>query len=368
MRIGILIYGLDRPLSGISRYTTELVQALIDLPNAPEIVLLCAGGAGPLEKLDVPQVHIPGCKRLPGLITLGNALLPLLARRYKLDVVHDPTGVTPFALGGGGAKTVVTVHDVIPYSYPNVSTRLDTLIYHRWLPRILPRVDGVITVSESSRQDIMRYLNISPDNIYTTVEGVNSAFKPASSDEIARIRNKYHISEPYILYIGSVEERKNLSRVLEAYARLGETTHKLVVVGAKKWKYQQINETLATLDLGDRVVFTGYVAEADLPILCSGADVFVFPSLYEGFGLPVLEAMASGTPVVTSNVSSLPEVAGDAAITVDPYDVDMITDAMHGLLTTPERQHEFAEKGLLRAAAFTWERAAQQILEIYNSI
>lgn len=368
MRVGILTYGLDRTRGGIGRYAVELVRALAKLHNRPDMMLLTAGGAGPLVELGLPTVRLPGCKLLPGLMSLGNGLLPLLARRHKLDLIHDTIGVTPLAVGGGRAKTLVTVHDVIPWSFPGMSTTLDTWIYRRWLPRVLPGVNGVITVSTCSKGDIAAYLNTPMSKIHVILEGVGEHFQPAHPDQITQVKARYGIAHPYILYVGSVEERKNLRRVLHAYAELVNFPHQLVIVGAQKWKYEAINETFSTLNLGERVVFTGHVAEADLPALYSGAEVFVFPSLYEGFGLPVLEAMACGTPVVTSNVSSLPEVAGDAALFVDPYDTDTIAEAIRTLLVSPELRRSLREKGRARASLFTWEQTAHQTAAIYEQI
>ncbi len=370
MRVGFLTYALERPLAGIGRYAVELARALAAREDGLEIVLLTAGGPGPLAGLGLRQVSLPGCRLLPGLITLGNLLIPILARRLRLDIVHDTTGVTPLALGAGGARTVVTVHDVIPWSFPGVSTTLDTVIYRRWLPWVLPRVDGILTVSECSRADLTRYLHIPPDRIHNTSEGVADAYRPATESAIAQVRARYGLSAPYILYVGSVEERKNLRGVLQAYARLRQRglACSLAIVGAAKWKYDGIMRTLADLQLADEVVFTGYVPDDDLPVLYSGAAVFAFPSLYEGFGLPALEAMACGTPVVAANTSSLPEVVGDAALTVDPADVEALAEAMGRVLADEALRQELRDKGLGRARQFTWQRAAERTVAVYRAL
>jgi glycosyltransferase involved in cell wall biosynthesis len=341
---------------------------MANLTYAPEIVLITAGRAGPLEALDVEKVSLPGCKRLPALMTVGNMEIPLIARRHKLDLIHDTSGVTPFLLGGGGAKMVVTVHDVIPLSFPNVSTRLDTLIYRHWLPHVLPRVDAVITDSSCSRRDIEKYLKIQDSRVHEVPLGANDTFRPATTDHILQVRARHEIAGNYILYVGSVEERKNLLRVLQAYASLGDTHHKLVIVGARKWRYKQIADTFSELNLASNVLFTGHIDEDDLPALYSGADLFVFPSLYEGFGLPVLEAMSCGTPVITSNMSSLPEVAGDAAIMVDPYDVRAIASAIHCVLASSDLRTSLRQKGLVRASSYSWERTAQMTVEVYERL
>ncbi|MGC8787518.1 MAG: glycosyltransferase family 4 protein, partial [Anaerolineae bacterium] len=336
MRIGLLAYGLDRPLSGISRYTVELTRTLAALPGGHEVHLLAAGGVGSLAQETGSRVaSLPSCSRLPGLVTLGNVLIPRGARRLQVNIVHDPTGVTPFLFGADGAKTVVTIHDVFAWSCPGHSTWSDMLIYRYWLPRVLPRVDAVIAVSQTSRTDIVNHLRIPHSQVHVIYEGVDTHYHPISSEEAAQTASRYGLPKRYILFVGSVEERKNLRRLLQACARLwqGSEVCPLVVVGPHKWKYRRILQTVEELGISKRVIFTGYVPDEALPALYSGADLFVFPSLYEGFGLPPLEAMACGTPVVCSKASSLPEVVGDAALMVDPYDVEALAEAMHRVLS-----------------------------------
>lgn len=373
MRIGLLVYGLDRPITGVSRYILELARALIALRDGPEVVLLTAGknGDGPLtEENSLRRMVLPGCYLLPGLVTVGNAVIPLLVRRLGLDVVHDPTNTTPFLFGADGSRTVVTVHDVFPWSCPGKSTLLDTLIHRHWLPRVLPSVDAVITDSQTSKADIVRYLKVPASKVQVIYPGVSAVYFPSPVDTVTKVRAQYSLPDGYILFVGSVEERKNLHRLLHACAQLWQAGERrsLVVVGPHKWKYAKIIETLRELNLEQHVIFTGYVSDSDLPALYTGADLFVFPSLYEGFGLPPLEAMACGTPVVCSNAASLPEVVGDAAITVDPYDVEGLAEAMHCVLTDADLQEKLRKRGLKQARQFTWERTARETLAVYQEI
>jgi glycosyltransferase involved in cell wall biosynthesis len=371
MRVGLLVYALDRPLTGIGRYTTELVRALLALPDCPEIVLLMSGGPGPLAAFNLPQVRLPGARLLPGLLTLGNLYIPYLAHRHKLDVVHDLSGITPFVLGAGRAKRVTTLYDLIPLAFPGLSTRLDSLIYRRWLPFTLPRVDGVVTISEASRADLQRFMKVAPEKVWNVSGGVGPQYQPASAERIARVRQQHSIGDaPYFLFVGSVQERKNVRRSLLAFAELCKRglPHHFVIVGAKQWKYEEILNTLTSLEVKDRIHFTGYVDEADLPALYTGAAAFVFPSLYEGFGLPVLESLACGTPAVTSTVSSLPEVAGDAAPMVDPLDVDALADALYRLATDVTLHAALRQKGLAHVRQFTWAQTAQRVLTAYRAV
>jgi glycosyltransferase involved in cell wall biosynthesis len=371
MRIGYLTYGLDRALTGIGRYSLELPRALVVLPNAPEIVLLTTEREDMHGLWNEFEHHsLPGCRKLPGLETVGNIIIPLVARNLHLDLVHDPTGVTPFMFGVGRTRTLVTIHDTIPWSFPGVSSRLDTWIYRYWLPLALPHVNGIITISETSKADIIHHLNIRQQKIQVVYRCVSQVYRPADANAIAEVRARYGLPENCILYVGSAEERKNLRRLLHAYARLvqNDSQRQLVIAGPHQPSTSPIGNVIQELDLGQRVTFTGYIRETDLPALYSAAEVFVFPSLYEGFGLPPLEAMACGTPVITSNASSLPEVVGDAALTVDPYDVDGLAAAIERALADEDLRAELRRRGLERAARFTWERAARETLAVYEQV
>lgn len=370
MRVGLLVYALDKPLSGISRYAVELACAFTRMADRPELTLLAAGPVGPLADLRLPVVPLRASRRLPGLMTAGILMVSIAARQHRLDIVHDTTGVTPFALGGGGARRVVTVHDVIPLSFSGVSSRLDDLIYRRWLPSQLPRVERVITVSQCSKADIAKHLRIPLERITVTPLSASANYQPATPEAVMDMRWRLGLPDQYMLYLGSIEERKNLRRVLEALAVLnqGGSAPRLVITGAMKWQYSGILETLERLQLHELVTMTGYVAEGDLPALYSGALGLVFPSLYEGFGLPVLEAMACGTPVITSTASSLPEAAGDAALMVDPYSVEAIASAIQNVADSDALRSRLRQAGLARAREFTWDRTAAQTLAAYEQV
>jgi glycosyltransferase involved in cell wall biosynthesis len=230
-------------------------------------------------------------------------------------------------------------------------------------------VDAVITVSRQSCQDLIKYLPVNPKKINVIPEAASLHFHPLNEAEYLPALERHGIRRPYILSVGSLEPRKNLLRLLEAYARLEGSRPSLVIAGARNyWKSSPVVETVSRLGLEQHVRFTGYVEDADLPALYSAASLFVFPSLYEGFGLPVLEAMACGTPVVTSSVSSLPEVAGDAALLVDPRDVDAIASAMRRILDDSDLAADLRARGLARAAQFSWERTARETLAVYEKV
>ncbi len=358
-------------MSGIGRYTLQLACALNELDTQVRITWLSAGQQNLHSRpAGASPALLPGCDRLPGLVILGTVLLPSVARRLALDVVHDPTGLAPFALGGGTARTVVTVHDVFAWSIPGHSTVADTLLYHHWLPRVLPQVDAVITDSQVSRTDIVRYLHLSSDRVHVIYPGVSSYLFRASEQDSRSFEAKGRFPDHYILFVGSVEKRKNVDGLLRAYAglrRMGEQ-RPLVVAGVQRSNARDLPQLVEQLGLQGNVQFIGYVPDKDLPSLYSGADLFVFPSLYEGFGLPPLEAMACGTPVVCSNAGSLPEVVGDAALMVDPHDTEGLTEAMRRVLADNELRLDLRRRGLRRAAEFTWERTAQETLVVYERL
>lgn len=372
MRIGYLTYGLDRAPTGIGRYAVALLRALAQQLDGSEIVLLTTERQdchGLWEMFE--HYALPGCHRLPALLTLGNAAVSLAARRYRLDLVHDPNGIAPFLGPSGGARRIVTIHDAFAYVHPETHNRLDNWRYRWHLPLAACRVDRVITVSACSRHDLIKHLRLAPERIRVTPEGVDPVFAPVPDGPARRaVLERYGIALPYLLYIGGLNARKNITGLLEAYARArphipGVT---LVIGGKRQWQTDAIDATLSRLDLEYHVHFTGYVADDDLPALYSAAEVFVFPSLYEGFGLPPLEAMACGTPVVTSNVSALPEVVGDAAMTVDPRDIDGLAAAITRTLGDTAFRAYLRQRGRERAARYTWARAAHETLAVYGQV
>lgn len=362
-RVGFLAYALDRAAGGIGRYTRELLDRLAH--SDINVITLHAGYAAKRDG----QVNLAGAGLLPGLLTVGQAEIAWAARQHKLALVHDPTGCIPLVLTG--VRRVVTIHDAIPYVDPQTSTALDWLIYRFWLPLAARRMDSIITDSQQSKSDIMQFLSVKPENITVIPAAASSAYRPMRRAEIQPALARHALDFPYILYVGSIEPRKNLVRLLQAYALLKEWSSRwhLVIVGARNfWKSSPVLETVERLGFKAWVHFTGFVEEADLPALYNGADLFAFPSLYEGFGLPVLEAMACGTPVVTSNSSSLPEVAGEAALLVDPLDVEAITAAMRQVLSDPALAQELSQRGLQRAMEFTWERTARETIAVYERV
>ena len=296
--------------------------------------------------------------------------LPYRLKADGTDVFHDPGYFLPVV--PGGYKSVVTVHDLVVYTFPQTNSKR-YFWYMKQMTKIGARnADLIIAISFHTKDDLVRILKVPEEKIRVVYSAVNEHLKPVvDPEQLGQVRRKFGIEGPYILCVNTIEPRKNLPRLLSAYHLLKMETkieHKLVVCGMFGWLYGDIFTTINELELKDSVIFTGYVRDEDLPRLYSAAELFVFPSLYEGFGLPALEAMACGAPVITSNSSSLPEIVGGAGILVDPYSVDELAEAMHKVISDDELRKQMRESGLARASLFSWEKTASQTLLIYEEL
>jgi glycosyltransferase involved in cell wall biosynthesis len=292
--------------------------------------------------------------------------LPASVRRLRLDVLHSPHYTMPLR---HSAQSVVTFHDLTFLLYPElhqVAKRIFFPAMMRWSARHAKRI---ITVSESTRRDLVRMLGVSPDRVTAVLSAADRDYRPAPAAEVADVCVRYGIRPgEYLLYVGVLEPRKGIDRLIEAFSRVTPTAGglALVIAGKRGWMYDRIFAQVAALGLQERVRFPGYVPRADLPALYSGARAFVYPSRYEGFGLPVLEAMSCGTAVVTTNVSSMPEVAGDGALLVDPEDVPGLAAALGRVVHDGRLREELSCRGQARAASFSWERCARETLGVYE--
>jgi glycosyltransferase involved in cell wall biosynthesis len=295
-------------------------------------------------------------------------LLPQRARSVDADLLHTPASRLPLQ---GTIPTITTIHDVIPLVFPELFRLRERIMLGLYFRAVRHTALHVITVSEQSRNDIHRLLGIDRNRISVTYNGVSSRFKPVILSVIAQKLAHYRIEQPYILSVCTLEPRKNLVRVLQAFARLRhihKVPHRLVLVGKRGWLEKPIFETARSLGVDEHIQFTGFVPDEDLPALYSGAGVFVYPSLYEGFGIPPLEAMACGCPVVTSSISSLPEVVDDAALLVDPLDAEAIADGILRIIDDRAIHDACQVAGIDRARQFTWSNCAEKTIEVYAQV
>jgi len=266
--------------------------------------------------------------------------------------------------------SVLTIHDLVFRLFPHYHKPLNYAFLNLAMPLFIRRADHLIAVSHSTRQDLVRLYDVDPDKITVIYEAADPRFRPQPIEEIRHVQRKYSLPERFILSLGTLEPRKNYQRLVEALALLrqkpGAEGWRLVIVGGKGWLYGPFFRRLEELGLEHEVILLGHVPNEDLPALYSAATLFVFPSLYEGFGLPPLEAMACGTPVVCSRASSLPEVGGRAARYVNPTSTEEIAQAIHEVLVDEVLQEEMRERGFEQAKQFSWERAAQETMALYH--
>jgi len=282
------------------------------------------------------------------------------------DVAHFTNGMIPI---GSPVSTIVTIHDMSLRLYPNCHPVRRLLLNRPLMHFAIRQATAIVTVSNSARRDLLRLHGVPPDRVNVVHEAASPAFRPIDdAARLAAIRKRYALPERFILYVGTIEPRKNLARLVEAFAdaRRAGIPHHLVCVGPYGWASRDLSGHIDRLGVREAVHFTGYVPFDDLPAIYNLGEFFVFPSLYEGFGLPVVEAMACGLPVLTSNTSSLGEIASDAAETVDPTDTEALAAAIRLLATDAGRRRELSELGSARARTFSWTQTAKEMLGVYQ--
>jgi glycosyltransferase involved in cell wall biosynthesis len=293
----------------------------------------------------------------------------MACRREKVDLLHGLKSAVPFWCP---CFTVVTLHDLIPVTHPETETRAAQLYWRMQIPIAARRATFIITDSDHARQEIVKMFAVPDRRIAVTPLGYPPAMDdPPDPVRSAEVRRHYGLPDSYILYVGTIQPRKNLDMLIEAYALLrGEkaTARKLVIAGRKGWLYDTLFARISSLGLQQEVIFTGFVTDEELPHLYDGACLFVYLSLFEGFGLPPLEAMSRGVPVVTSNTTSLPEVVGDAGIMVSPRNLDDVVEGMRRVLSDAAMAEKLRQAGKVRARQFSWERTAQETLDVYRRI
>ncbi len=367
MRIGIDGRYIQDHFPGIGRYTYNLVQALAKAAPEDSFVLLynpqLVNTRYDLETLQSPNLEIVPVE-VSTLSLAAQYRLPSLVRRLRLDLFHSPYYIKPCLLP---CPSVVTIYDLIPRLYPQYISPWARGIFEMAIRLAIVTSRLVITVSQSAKEDLVRLLGVPPSKVWVTPLGVDTQFCPANEEAIFNLRQKYDLPGGYILYLGINKPHKNLVRLVEAFAKV-KTGRKLVLAGKEDPRYREVHKVVKQLSLQDRVVFLGRVPEEDLPALYSAADLFVYPSLYEGFGLPVLEAMACGVPVVCSSTSSLPEIAGQAAVVVDPLDLSQLARALERVLGDSDLRASMRQEGLKQAARFSWERTAKETLAVYRQV
>ena len=377
MRIGLDGKVLTLRAGGIGRYAINLTRAMLAEAAARRHELEFVIFTGPQTSRGVMEEFRGLCDEhyLAAKSSLLRSFvhIPHALRRMRIDVFHgmDHVGI-PFV--GKTGKCVVTVHDVIPLVLPHTFTRRHRLVVRTALARVGRQADLIIVPSRAVQRDVVQYLHVPEDRVAVTPHGCEARFNPSrDAASIGAAAARYGLSARYLLAVGTLEPRKNLTTLVRAFARLRDRSAidpavELVLAGARGWLDDPVFRTVQSLGLGDSVRLPGFIDDDHLPAVYRGAELVVFPSLYEGFGLPLLEALACGVPVVASNTAALPEVAGGAAVLVDPLDIDALAQAIARVLRDEALRGRLREDGIARAAEFSWETAARRTLDAYASL
>jgi glycosyltransferase involved in cell wall biosynthesis len=358
--------------AGINRVLQHLLAEIPAVPGDEQYVVYAPYSVMNQKLLAAPRVR-PRLTRLPVdrppvRIAWEQTVLMLELLRAGVDLLHALGFVSPFAWRG---RTVVTVYDLSFLRFPEVYNRANRMYLSTLTPPSLRRADRVITISEDARRDVIELCGVAPERVTPILLAADERFTPAPADEIEAFRARQGLPDRFVLYQGTLQPRKNVETLVRAYARLreqGSDDHVLVLAGPRGWQFEPIFDLIRQHGLERSVRFPGFVPDDELPLWYSSATVFAFPSRYEGFGLPLLEAMACGAPVVSSSASSLPEVVGEAGVLVDPSDVEGLCSALRQLLEDEPRRQALAAAGRARAQTFSWRRTAVETVQVYREV
>jgi len=363
MRIGIEANTYYKNTAGSGVYARNIIDTWTNGLGADNILLFTNKR---LSEIDLAKKNNLLNRIFNGIFDVFwmQFVLPIQLLTKKADVLFCPAFLAPVF---SPVPTAVSIFDMSFIRFPESCEYMFRKYLSFFMPLIKYRADSIITISLFSKKEIIELLHVPENKVRVVYLGYKSIFRQIEqSDKIDSIRNKYTGGNKFILYVGTIEPRKNIPAIIKAFSCIrekGHINHKFVICGSKGWYYQSIIELIIKLKLQDDVILTGYVDENELPLIYNAADLFVFPSFYEGFGLPVLEAMACGCPVIASNTSSLPEVVGDAGILINPENFEEISDAIVKIIEKPEFRRELVLKGLERAKQFSWEKASKEILD-----
>jgi glycosyltransferase involved in cell wall biosynthesis len=369
LHIGVIYGGISDRKVGMDHYAQQILRTMKTLAPEHRYVLIDHRRESDSFRDQFEQLVIP-LPQPPAAVSRWNLIeVPRVLSQF--DLVFSPGLYGPPRLPAG-VKGVMVVHDLVRYLFPNFFVfNLMQKALDRWAyPRMLRNYHHLVTVSESTKQDLMRIFQIPADKITVTHHGADREFRPLDGPEArSRLAQEYRLRPPFILFLGTLEPRKNLTTLVKALAPLKEKIpHTLVLVGQKGWLWEEIFQTVDRLGLRDRILWTGYIPDEDRVLFYNAAEFLVYPSWYEGFGMPLLEALQSGCPVIASRVSALPEVVEDAGLLIDPGDVAGLSQAMLRVATDPGLRETLREAGLARARRFSWEESARKTLEVFEVV
>ncbi len=369
MRIAIDARGINLYRgTGIGTYTDMLIKYLLQEDKKNDYILYWCGDN--YEGFRKENSHITMTSKRHHRFFEQHFFPYNLENRY-VDIFHIPQNGMGLS-ENIRCKKVCTIHDLIPYVLPETVGKGYELKFLREMPQIIEMSDAILTVSEYSKQDILRFFPMDEKKIHVTPLAADERYRPLNKEICEKVlRDKYNISSPFILYIGGFSPRKNVRALLQAFSKLYKElseSYELVIVGAYRDDAELLKLLSMDLELSSHLRFTGFVPDEELPFFYNCCKVFVYPSIYEGFGLPPLEAMSCGAPVITSNVTSIPEVVGDAGILINPLNIIELQEKLYEVLEGEELNLSLREKGLKRAAEFNWKSTAGKTLKVYESL
>ena len=374
MRVGInTLFLIPGKHGGTETYLRNLLLNLARIDRENEYIIFA--NRENIESYGIKQDNFSkvlcnlSAKNKPLRVIWEQAILPIVARKYKVDVLHAPAYVSPM-INSFRFESVVTIHDMMFYYHPENYPKRQLLYFKHLIPLSARKAKRIIAVSNNTKKDIVKILGIPEKKIIVIQETYGEEFRRELNDNAKKkVKAQYKLPDNYILSVASLNPQKNIERLIKAYdilVRSYSSEHKLVLVGMWLKHGSRIIQLIKELQLKERIIFTGYIDNEDLPYFYSLADVFVFPSYFEGFGIPPLEAMACGCPVIASKATSIPEVVGNAAVLINPFSVEELSNAIHRVLIDKNMRDNLIAKGFERVKHFSWEKAARETLHVYK--
>ncbi|MBI2133047.1 glycosyltransferase family 4 protein [Candidatus Woesearchaeota archaeon] len=367
MKIAIITDETEGNAVGMGTYILNLTENILKTDRENEYFLIHRKKEEHRIYSMANEIIIPYNPKFPFSTIRNFITLPKELRKHNFDIIHHPTNIGPFAFKSvwptKKGKCIQTIHDLIPLLFKNTHEKAVRMAFEHILPRVARNCDKIITVSQASKRDIISRLKVSANKISVIYEAASDIYKPQKRSNPLL---KYGANGEYILFVGALEPKKNLTTLIKAYSMLRNKDHKLVLCGKKGWYYKDILGEIMKHGIERDVIFTGYVPLEEMPAMYSNASVFCFPSLYEGFGLPVLEAMKCGVPVIASNTGSIPEIAGNAAIFTDPNDPKELSEKIDETITSKKLKETLKRKGIEQASKFSWKKTAKETIKAYQ--